>query len=70
MTIPTNQFSQRERAGLEQMLAAPESVEFHGTDLAWQKALGQVLSPEQPKPSLKDVLMFNSVPPSDVPRGG
>ncbi|OUL98781.1 hypothetical protein [Variovorax sp. JS1663] len=69
MTTTAHRFTDQERIGLELMLDAPEAVEFHGTDMTWQKALGQVIAPARAKPSLKDVLMAGSAPPVDVPRG-
>jgi len=70
MTTMTQRFTDQERTALELMLQAPEAVEFYGEDLTWQKALGQVTSPVQPKPSLKDAILFGSAPPADAPRGG
>ncbi|CAN7779219.1 hypothetical protein LJR290_008000 [Variovorax sp. LjRoot290] len=70
MTTFAQRFTDQERTALELMLQAPEAVEMHGTDLAWQEALSQVTSPVQPKPSLKDALMAGSVHPADSPRGG
>jgi hypothetical protein len=69
MTTTAHRFTDQERIALELMLDAPEAVEFYGTDLTWQKALGQVTSPAQPKPSLKDVLMAGSTPDAEAPRG-
>ena len=70
MTTTAQRFTDQERIALELMLDAPEAVEFHGTDLTWQKALGQVTSPAQAKPSLKDVLMASVEPrQADAPRG-
>jgi hypothetical protein len=69
MTTFAQRFTAQERTALELMLQAPEAVEFHGDDLTWQKALAQVTSPAQPKPSLKDMLLAGSPPPADAPRG-
>ncbi|MDN8617194.1 hypothetical protein [Variovorax ginsengisoli] len=69
MTTTAQRFTDQERIALELMLDAPEAVEFHGTDMTWQKALGQAIAPAQAKPSLKDVLMAGNAPPVDVPRG-
>ena len=69
MTTTAHRFTDQERIALELMLDAPEAVEFHGSDMTWQKALGQVTSPAQAKPSLKDVLMAGSAPPVAAPRG-
>lgn len=69
MTTTAHRFTDQERIALELMLDAPAAVEFHGTDLTWQKALSQVTSPAQSKPSLKDVLMAGNAPPVDAPRG-
>jgi hypothetical protein len=68
MTATAQRFTDQERIALELMLDAPEAVEFHGTDMTWQNALGQVIAPAQAKPSLKEVLMAGSAPPADVPR--
>lgn len=69
MTTTAHRFTDQERIALELMLDAPEAVEFHGTDMTWQKALGQAIAPAQAKPSLKDVLMAGNAPPVDAPRG-
>lgn len=71
MTATAQRFTDQERIALELMLDAPEAVEFHGTDMTWQKALGQVIAPAQAKPSLKDVLMAGvaMAPVVDTPRG-
>lgn len=70
MTTTAHRFTDQERIALELLLDAPETVEFHGTDMTWQKALGQVTSPAQAKPSLKDVLMAGIEPrQADAPRG-
>lgn len=74
MTTFAQRFTDQERTALELMLQAPEAVEVHGTDLAWQKALSQVTAPVQPKPSLKEALKLASAqpadePPADAPRG-
>lgn len=74
MTTFAQRFTDQERTGLELMLQAPEAVEMHGADLAWQKALSQVTAPVQPKPSLKEALKLASrqpadEPPADAPRG-
>lgn len=71
MTTTAHRFTDEERIALELMLDAPAAVEFHGTDMTWQKALGQVIAPAQAKPSLKDVLMAGSAPApdADMPRG-
>ncbi|VTU44095.1 hypothetical protein [Variovorax sp. RA8] len=71
MTPTAHRFTDQERIALELLLDAPEAAEFHGTDMTWQKALGQVISPVQIKPSLRDVLMAGRAPEpeADTPRG-
>lgn len=69
MTITAQRFTDQERIALELMLDAPAAVEFHGTDMTWQKALGQVTSPAWVKPSLKDMLMAPAAPLVETPRG-
>lgn len=69
MTATAQRFTDQERIALELMLNSPEAVEFHGTDMIWQKALGQMIAPAQLKPSLKDVLMAARDPEVEAPRG-
>jgi hypothetical protein len=67
MTTIAPRFTDQERTALELMLQAPEAVEMHGTDLAWQKALAEATTPAQPKPSLKDAIKLGGVQPADEP---
>lgn len=70
MTTFTQRFTDQERTALELMLQTPEAVEMHGTDLTWQKALAQVTSPAQPKPSLRDAIRFGGAQLADEPQAG
>ena len=73
MTTSSQLLTQEERVALELLLKAPEVVEVHGADQAWQQALSQVTTPAQPKPSLhdalRDVFQWGSAPAPDAPRG-